>query len=393
MRKTLALMLGLMLSVASFAADSSTGIKFFKGTWAEVVAKAKAENKLIFADFYTQWCGPCMNMAEGVFTLPTVGDFYNSNFINVKIDAEEAEGSVLAKKYGVRSYPTYAFIDPNTQENLHRSGSTQTAEVFIFTGQSALTPNMRSFYMDSEFDKGNTDREFLKGYIRYAYSVYKRDNAKAALAKLIGGGAKLSDADIWPIYVDCIQGMDTPYIQEISDNYAEFCKLFGKKAVDAKLAKETTYGDVAKIKALCDFEGKSFNVSMIEIGQLQRAQNYDALAKAIDALIADPSVNQSELCSRLKFVIRTRSITALPQAWAKKTMEYYQYIAYNSEDRRDPFIHQEYAAALESVLRSVPADQWANYLPESIVKAPVVGKKEYSMRSAGLKPKPVKGKK
>lgn len=393
MRKTLALMLGLMLSVASFAADSSTGIKFFKGTWAEVVAKAKAENKLIFADFYTQWCGPCMNMAEGVFTLPTVGDFYNSNFINVKIDAEEAEGSVLAKKYGVRSYPTYAFIDPNTQENLHRSGSTQTAEVFIFTGQSALTPNMRSFYMDSEFDKGNTDREFLKGYIRYAYSVYKRDNAKAALAKLIGGGAKLSDADIWPIYVDCIQGMDTPYIQKISDNYAEFCKLFGKKAVDAKLAKETTYGDATTIAALCDFEGKSFNLRMIEIGQLQRAKNYDALAKAIDALIADPSVNRGELCSRLKFVIRSRSITDLPQAWAKKTLEYYQYIAYNAEDRRDPYIHHEYAAALESVLRSVPADQWVNYLPESVLKAPAAGKKEYTMRPDALKAKPTKGKK
>lgn len=392
MRKTLALMVALMLSAASFAADNATGIKFFKGTWAEIVAKAKAENKLIFADFYTQWCGPCMNMAEGVFTLPTVGDFYNNNFINVKIDAEEAEGSVLAKKYGVRSYPTYAFIDPNTQENLHRSGSTQTADVFIFTGQSALTPNMRSFYMDSEFEKGNSDREFLKNYIRYAFSVYKRDNAKTAFAKLIDGGAKLTDADIWPIYVDCISGMDTPYLQQVSDNYAEFCKLFGKKNVDAKLAKETTYGDVAKIKALCEFDGKSFNVRMIEIGQLQRAKNYDALAKAIDAMIADPSVNKDELCNRLRFIIRTRSITELPQAWAKKTIEYYQYIAYNAEDRRDPYIHQEYADVLESVLRSFPAEQWVNYLPESVLKAPVAGKKEYSMRPAALKAKPTKRK-
>ena len=35
------------------------GINFLHGTtWAEAVAKAKAENKLIFIDFYTQWCGP-----------------------------------------------------------------------------------------------------------------------------------------------------------------------------------------------------------------------------------------------------------------------------------------------------------------------------------------------
>lgn len=390
MKKALVLMVGLMLSLTSFAADNTTGIKFFKGTWAEIVAKAKAENKLIFADFYTQWCGPCMNMAEGVFTLPTVGDFYNSNFINVKIDAEDGEGRDLAKKYGVRSYPTYAFIDPATQENLHRSNSTQTADVFIFTGQSALNPTMRSFYMDSEYEKGNTDREFLKGYIKYAYSVYKRDNAKAAFAKLINNGAKLTDADIWPIYADCIQGMETPYIQQVSDNYADFCQLFGKKAVDSKLTKETGYGDLAKIKALCDFDGKNFNVKMIEIGQLQREKNYTELAKAIDALIADSTINKGELCNRLKFVIRSRAIAELPQEWAKKTLEYYQYIAYNADDRRDPYIHQEYAAALESVLRNVPSDQWTKYLPESILKAPVAGKKEYSMRPATLKAKPVK---
>ena len=102
---------------------------------AEAVAKAKAENKLIFIDFYTQWCGPCLNMAQTVFSLPTVGYYYNQTFINLKIDAEEGEGITLAKKYGVRSYPTYAFIDPATEEIVHRSSSRQTPEQFIQTGK------------------------------------------------------------------------------------------------------------------------------------------------------------------------------------------------------------------------------------------------------------------
>lgn len=94
----------------------NAGINFLHGTtWAEAVAKAKAENKLIFIDFYTQWCGPCLNMAQTVFSLPTVGYYYNQTFINLKIDAEEGEGITLAKKYGVRSYPTYAFIIRKTK--------------------------------------------------------------------------------------------------------------------------------------------------------------------------------------------------------------------------------------------------------------------------------------
>ena len=106
----------------------NAGINFLHGTtWAEAVAKAKAENKLIFIDFYTQWCGPCLNMAQTVFSLPTVGYYYNQTFINLKIDAEEGEGVTLAKKYGVRSYPTYAFIDPATEEIVHHSSSRQNS--------------------------------------------------------------------------------------------------------------------------------------------------------------------------------------------------------------------------------------------------------------------------
>ena len=48
----------------------AAGIEFFHGTWAEGVAKAKAENKKIFVDFFTEWCGPCLNMALTVFPLP-----------------------------------------------------------------------------------------------------------------------------------------------------------------------------------------------------------------------------------------------------------------------------------------------------------------------------------
>ena len=85
------------------------GIDFFHGTWAEGMAKAKQENKKVFIDFFTEWCGPCLNMALKVFTLPEVGYEYNKNFVCMKIDAEKGEGIELAKRYGVHSYPSYIF--------------------------------------------------------------------------------------------------------------------------------------------------------------------------------------------------------------------------------------------------------------------------------------------
>ena len=45
----------------------SQGIQFETGSWKEVLQKAKQENKLIFVDLYTTWCGPCKKMAAETF--------------------------------------------------------------------------------------------------------------------------------------------------------------------------------------------------------------------------------------------------------------------------------------------------------------------------------------
>lgn len=94
-----------LIAFAFTMSSRAAGIEFFHGTWAEGVAKAKAENKKIFIDFFTEWCGPCLNMALTVFPQPEVGEAYNKDFVCMKIDAEKGEGVDLARKYQVRSYP------------------------------------------------------------------------------------------------------------------------------------------------------------------------------------------------------------------------------------------------------------------------------------------------
>jgi len=92
-------------------AGLAQGILFEHGDFASVCAKAKKENKLIFIDFYTSWCGPCKRMRETVFMQDNVGKYFNDNFVNYKIDAEKGEGKDIAAKYHIQYYPTYFFID------------------------------------------------------------------------------------------------------------------------------------------------------------------------------------------------------------------------------------------------------------------------------------------
>lgn len=379
--------LSMLISLSALLAQGS-GIQFVHKPWKDIVAQAKAEKKLIFIDFYTQWCGPCYNMAQQVFSLPEVGYFYNQNFVNAKIDAEEEEGAMLAKKYGVRSYPTYAFVSPDTEEIVHRSGSRQSPEQFIATGQGALSPELRSFFLENEYNNGNRKPDFLIKYIQYENSVYARDQVKTAFDELINGGAKLTERPVWDLFVASISGI-TPYLKQVSDQYALFCQLYGKNEVDAKLAKETNYGDLQVIEKLCDFEGKSFNCEMIRIQSCLRDKDYPQAIAKIDALIANPAVKQQLLMERLKFIARLSYYQReeIPQQWFDKCIEYLQYIAYNQKERDDANIHHEYALALEEVIRRQKTKEG---VPPCLITPPSNGKKTYNLRPDDLKQKPTR---
>lgn len=115
------------------------GITFFHGSWPEVLQEAKKTNRLVFVDAYAVWCKPCKMMANEVFTDSAVAAYYNSNFINYKMDVETEEGDRVADKYKVKEMPSYLFIDAD--ENLrYRSLGYLLPDAFIKLGMNALDP-------------------------------------------------------------------------------------------------------------------------------------------------------------------------------------------------------------------------------------------------------------
>ena len=53
-------------------------------------------------------------MAKTTFKDPDVADFFNKNFVNIKIEMEkDADGPDVARKYKVRAYPTLLIIRPD----------------------------------------------------------------------------------------------------------------------------------------------------------------------------------------------------------------------------------------------------------------------------------------
>lgn len=155
--KKLAIISSLFIGILAFA----QGIKFEDSNFAAILAKAKKENKLVFIDAYASWCGPCKLMVKNIFPLKTVGDYYNGHFINAKIDMEKGEGIGLAKKYNVKAFPTYLFINGDGEE-VHRTLGYVEENDFIQFAKDAGDPNKRLTSLKQKFENGEKDPEFLK---------------------------------------------------------------------------------------------------------------------------------------------------------------------------------------------------------------------------------------
>lgn len=119
-------------------APVSAQINFEDGSWDEMLSKAAQEDKLIFVDAYAVWCGPCKWMDANVFPEKKVGAYYNEHFINYKFDMEKGEGPAFAKKYNVRNYPNYLYINANG-EVVHSVMGSQPVDKFIEEGKKAVS--------------------------------------------------------------------------------------------------------------------------------------------------------------------------------------------------------------------------------------------------------------
>lgn len=79
----------------------------------EALAKASAEGKLVFMDFYASWCTPCKWMEKTTFTDQRVASKLNKDFIAVKVNIDDVEGFQMKNKYEVNFLPTILILNSN----------------------------------------------------------------------------------------------------------------------------------------------------------------------------------------------------------------------------------------------------------------------------------------
>ena len=159
----------LILTIALFTFSiiqiNAQGIEFFHGTLEEALEKAKLEEKVIFVDAFAVWCGPCKRMAKNVFTQQKVGDFFNKNFINMKLDMERGEGLKFRQKYPVSAFPTLFFLDAKG-DVVHKQKGAQQVDGLLALAKMVLGKVDYSKGYAEEYEKGNRDPKLVFNYVK-----------------------------------------------------------------------------------------------------------------------------------------------------------------------------------------------------------------------------------
>lgn len=229
------------------------GIEFFHGTWEEALAKSEAEDKLIFVDAYASWCGPCKAMARNVFPVAEVGDYFNSNFINMKFDMEKEESTEFRKTHRVSAYPTLLFIN-GKNEVVHKSVGGKQVKTLIGAGNSALAKMDDVEAYAEKWEAGDRDSKLALKYIR-ALVRQQQPHAKVA-NDYLRNQKNLTTDDNLNILLVAATHADSRIFDLLTKNKDAAIALAGQKAyenqvnraVNATLDKAIEYKDEKLLK-------------------------------------------------------------------------------------------------------------------------------------------------
>lgn len=232
MRRNFVLCILFLLCCCSLKAQHRE-IAFEHTTLQEALKKATTENKILFVDCYTDYCGPCKAMAATVFKTDSVADFFNKTLVSLKLNMLSEDGKKYANVYKVGAYPTFLLLD-GTGKEIYKFVGGQSADKFMAQIRSGMNPKNHLLAMNKTYASGKYSDAFMQEYIKQKIKMFElkdaKDLAKQYIEKLPVERRSLPEN--WFLYSERyligIKTFDSNYLLE---HWSDFLKSIGEYKV------------------------------------------------------------------------------------------------------------------------------------------------------------------
>lgn len=204
--------------------------------FSEVLQLAKSENKLIFLDFGSITCKPCLYIKQKVLTLDSVADFINERFVSVDYNVGE-EKRRLQNVYHVVGEPVLLILDQKGNL-MHRMYGKMEGDELMARFKRGLDPKRNSVGMNKRYDSGERSTDFILDYMEVLHNageVAQMNHVSKAF--LDGPLENLKKPEVFPILFKYVEDPASKEMLYMMDHRAEFAKLFGEGLIEGKINK------------------------------------------------------------------------------------------------------------------------------------------------------------
>ncbi|PKP05729.1 MAG: hypothetical protein CVU10_10290 [Bacteroidetes bacterium HGW-Bacteroidetes-5] len=323
----------LMLFVVFISVGAGAqGINFQELTLNEAIAKAKAENKFVFIDSYTDWCGPCKMMDKEIYPMKEMGDYFNPKFISLKLNAEKGvEGPAVKEKFGIKAYPTFVILDGDGKL-LHMFAGGVLGLAFIDKIEESFNPEKAFGTLQKRYNSGERDKKLVASYIMALQATYTADVTELInqFESSLTEDERICEECMF-LYDDYAR-LESARGKFLTDNLEKFRTKVGRDKIDLVMKKkyEAYYAGIIgkqRVPNFADFEEKNRQLALLNLKNDKILPVYQAAVKtyiskeganSLFSLIKEvaPKIESNEMDRFLYF-----AIPSLLDLWTKQQTE------------------------------------------------------------------------
>ena len=254
------------------------GIAFRVLSFSEALKRAEVEDKLLFVDCFTTWCGPCKRLSKVVFKDSLVADYFNRHFVNLKMDMEKDEGVELRKKYGVHAYPTLLFINSSGEVVYRLVGAEDALELLKKVKLGVESGGLSG--LKKRYEAGDRDLAFICGYINALSAANREQEAGKVAADFLQGREQkmLEDEDYFLVFYYYVHDVNSSAFQYVVNHQKEIADKFPRQgaSLDRRLLEDWIAGSYAYLtvdeSGHCTFDEQGLDAYVAKMKQMNVAE-------------------------------------------------------------------------------------------------------------------------